>query len=353
MRLYKFLILVEIALSLSLQSWGIKMPAWAEGQNLIANTPSGFNPALKQEPPITVSTPEPVDSVVNDYFVFDNVKVNFQNFSDNFGQNNVTIEPTWQWRFNDGTLLGFQTGYNSFNLESNPSVRNIPLQLTVVKQFDDVNVTAIAGLNIFDRLPATANFEITAAVPALAGVTVFAFIEQKPYKFNAATLNNQITTRRFGPNIYWQIDPNTSLFSLYRWGNYNDGNNEQQSFTRIEHRFGQFAIATNLFAWAYTRDTNTTSGYFSPPDFLVYNGEVSWEGNLVDFLKCRLATNLGEQRLNGDFSPAQSYQVRCTAKVSTNIEAELGYIFSNVRNLETGGSAYNSSTISGNLRIKF
>ncbi|MEH2327338.1 MAG: hypothetical protein V7K32_28025 [Nostoc sp.] len=36
---------------------------------------------------------------------------------------------------------------------------------------------------------------------------------------------------------------------------------------------------------------------FFPPDFLVYNAEVAWEGDIANFFRCRLAANLGRERL--------------------------------------------------------
>jgi hypothetical protein len=136
-------------------------------------------------------------------------------------------------------------------------------------------------------------------------------------------------------------------------GSYNDGNFEQQSFSRLERKIGQFSVAANVFNWIYTRDVQETSGYFSPPDFLVINGEVAFEGNVFENLRCRLATALGRQRLSGEWTSGNSYQARCTAKFSPNVEADFGYGYSNVRNRDTGGSAYNNQSFTGQLRIRF
>ncbi|WP_143167776.1 hypothetical protein [Chroogloeocystis siderophila] len=138
-----------------------------------------------------------------------------------------------------------------------------------------------------------------------------------------------------------------------RWGSYNDGNSEWQSFSRLERQFGQFSVAANLFTWNYTNDFERTSGCFSLPDFLVYNAEVAWEGDVFNFLRCRLAANLGQQRLRGEMDNANSYQARCTAKISNDIEADLDYSFSNARNQDTGGSAYGGSSLTGQVRISF
>jgi len=330
----------------------------AEGDRpLLLATPSQFNPNLRDRDPIPAPVqefivPPKVEPTFTDYAVLDNLKLNFQNTADNGGQRNQIIEPTWQWRFKDGSVVSFQTGFNSFDVANKPSVRNVPLQFGVTTKLGSLTIDTRAGIDVYDRLPTTANFDINASLPLWSGMTISGFLEQKPYKFSADSLNNKISTRRFGPNIYWQIDPDTSLFALYRWGNYNDGNNEQQSYSRLERKFGQFAIAGNLFVWFYDREA-AKSIYFAPPDFLVYSGEISWEGDVFNTLKCRLAANLGEQRLNNAFSPARGYQARCTVKVSPNIEADLGYNYSTVRNTSSTSEPFTSETLSGQLRVKF
>ncbi|MBK1989332.1 hypothetical protein A0J48_017610 [Sphaerospermopsis aphanizomenoides BCCUSP55] len=178
-------------------------------------------------------------------------------------------------------------------------------------------------------------------------------LEQGLYKTSIKSLENQITSWRSGLNIYWQIDPNTSLLSLYRVGLYNDGNFEQQAFNRLEHKSGQFWLAANLFAWKYTHDRQDTSGYFSPQGFLLYNGELGWGGDIFSFLSCRLSTTLGQQILNGKTTRGNTYQTRCTATISSNIDLDFGYSFSNVRNLDTGDSPYSNQVLTGQLKIKF
>ena len=325
-------------------------------QNIILASPSQINPSLRLPDPEPLPIEKPnitpkKELTMVDYAVLDSMTTNFQNDDDKSGQRSQIIEPTWKWRFKDGTIIGSQTGFNSFDLAGKKSIYNLPLQFSVEKKLGSLNLNAHGGIDIYDRLPTTINFELNASLPVLNGVTLFGFIEQKPYKSNVDTIENQIKIRRFGPNIYWQIDPDTSLFSLYRWGNYSDGNNEQQSFSRLERKFGQFAISANLFTWSYDRESQPNI-YFSPRDFLVYTGELSWQGDIFSFLNCKLAINVGEQRLDSSFSPAGSYQAKCTVKVSPSLEADFGYAFSNVRKPDTGMRSQ-SETISGQLRMKF
>ena len=325
-------------------------------QNIILASPSQLNPSLRLPDPEPLPIEKPTitpkkEPTMVDYAVLDSMTTNFQNDDDKSGQRSQIIEPTWKWRFKDGTIIGLQTGFNSFDLTGKKSIYNLPLQFSVEKKLGSLNLNARGGIDIYDRLPTTINFELSASLPVLNEVTLFGFLEQKPYKSNVDTIENQIKIRRFGPNIYWQIDPDTSLFSLYRWGNYSDGNNDQQSFSRLERKFGQFAIAANLFTWSYDRESQPNI-YFSPRDFLVYTGELSWQGDIFNFLNCKLAINAGEQRLNSSFTPANSYQAKCTVKVLPNIEMDLGYLYNNVQQ-SGGGPNYQNETISGQLRMKF
>jgi hypothetical protein len=325
-------------------------------QESILASPSRLNPSLQTPEPESIPVQEfisapKLESVMTDYAVLDSMTTNFQGDDDKTGQVNQIFEPTWKWRFKDGTVISFQTGFNSFKLAGKDSIYNVPLQFGVAKKIGPVNLDVRGGIDVFNRVPTTANIEINANLSVFDGITLFGFFEQKPYKSNVNTIENQIKIRRFGPNIYWQIDPYTTLFSLYRWGDYSDGNTDQQSFSRLERKWGQFAIAANLFTWFYERESAPNT-YFSPRDFLVYTGELSWQGDIFNFLNCRVAFNAGEQRGAGNFSPASSYQAKCTAKISPNIEADLGYAHSNVRKPDTGLSS-NSESISGQVRMKF
>ncbi|MHC5737504.1 hypothetical protein [Nostoc sp.] len=320
-------------------------------------------PTTSTEPPqnsspATTSTEPPPNAVL------ESIDTDYHYETDNFGQTNFFLEPTVQFRLSNGNKIFFKTGFNFFEQRGVESVTNFPLQIGWQGKIGQVTLQTAAGVDVFNRLPTAINLNAKVEAPIspprvsssgrlLSVVVLSGNLEQGPYKSNARTLDNQITVWRFGPDLYWQIDRDTSLFSSLRLGSYNDGNSDVQSFSRLERKFGQFSLAANLFTWSYDRDLERTSGYFSPPDFLVYNGEVAWEGDIANFLRCRLAANLGRQRLKGEFDNANTYQTRCTVKLSPNIEADLGYSFSNVRNQETGGSAYSGNSFTGQLRVKF
>jgi hypothetical protein len=331
--------------------------------------PENFNPDLRvppprPKPPENSSPPTPATEPTTPNAVLESIDTDYRYDTDNFGQTNLFIEPTLQFRLRNGNKIFLKTGFDFFDQRGVESVSNFPLQIGWQGKIGRVTLQTAAGVDVFDRLPAAINLNAKVEVPILPArvsptgqlrslLVLSGNLEQGPYKSNARTLQNEITAWRFGPDLFWQIDRNTSLFSSLRLGNYNDGNSEVQTFSRLERKLGQFSLAANLFTWSYDNDLERSSGYFSPPDFLVYNAEVAWEGDVTKFLRCRLAANFGRQRLKGEFDNANTYQTRCTVKLSPNIEADLGYSFSNVRNQDTGESAYNGNSLTGQLRVKF
>ncbi|HAZ45508.1 MAG TPA: hypothetical protein DDW76_30010 [Cyanobacteria bacterium UBA11369] len=316
-------------------------------------------PAPPQEvAPPSEKPPEPGSA---SQLKLEGLQVDFRDDLDNYDQHNRFIEPTFRIRLPNGQLIRFKSGYNTFEQRDFDTVTNIPLQAVWEGKVGPVTLQAGGGVDVFNLLPTALNLNFKADAPIFinqtpegkldSGLFLSGILEQGPYKFNAQTLENQITAWRFGPNLYWQIDPNTSFFTLYRRGQYNDGNHENQTFSRLERKFGQFFVAANLFTWSYEEDRSQKSGYFSPQDFLVYNGEVGWEGDITNFLRCRVFGNFGQQRLDGTFDNAYSYQGRCTAKISPNVEADFGYGASNVRN--RAGDDYNNRSFTGQLRVNF
>ncbi|MCY7321519.1 MAG: hypothetical protein LH660_06895 [Phormidesmis sp. CAN_BIN36] len=321
--------------------------------NFVIAGADNFNPGLELLPPKleqfgSVSAPTEASSKVG----LESLKTDFRNDRDSSNQRNRFLEETAQFRLQNGNIVLSKTGLNAFKQTGIEPVTNIPIQVGWGGKFGQVKVQALVGVDLFDRLPIAPNFSIQASLPILPNVTLSGVLEKEPYKFNAKALSNQISALRFGPTLYWQIDRNTSLFSFCRRGNYSDGNHEHQSFTRLERKFGQFSVSANLFTWNYENNALERKGYFSPQDFLVYNGEIGWEGDVFKFLRCGLTASLGRQRLKGDLSSANTYQAHCMAQLSPRVEAGLGYTFSNVRTQGTGDSS-NSQALTGQLRITF
>lgn len=334
--------------------------------------PENFNPELRipppplppsppppsPPPPAPVETPQEVEptpvSQEPDLFKLENLQIDFRDNQDQSGQHNQWIEPTAQFQLgNQGDRLLVKTGFNTFEEPDTETVTNIPIQIGWQTKVGKSTLQVAAGADFFNRLPTAFNLNVQASVPLTPALTLTGVLEQGPYKANARTLENQITTWRFGPNLFWQIDRKTTLFSSFRVGLYNDGNSEAQSFSRLEHKFGQFHAAANLFTWNVRKDMQAESGYFSPPNFLVYNGEIGWQGQPFDFLRCRLTANLGGQRLKETVTNGYSYQGLCTAELSRSIELDLGYTVSNIFTRETGESGSQSNAVVSQLRVKF
>ncbi len=328
--------------------------------------PENLNPGLYIPPPVAPSpepvtpelvVPEPVELESEDnpfvpIWEIDNLTVNLSDDFSNFEQGNRIIEPTITGTFSNGDRLTVTTGFNRYTQPDINTVFNVPLKAAWTREMGDVTTTAGGGVDFFNRSPIAINLNASMSVPIGKKATLSFFVDHSPYKFNATTLNNQITAWRYGPNLYWQITPDMYLFSLARWGRYNDGNQEQQSFSRIEKKLGDFYIAGNLFTWKYREDAESVSGYFSPPDFLVANTEIGWEGEVLEQMDCGVAASWGRQRLNSSWSSAYSYNAKCTLEIAESLEMDLGYTFSNVI-AQTGGSAFNNRAITGQVRAKF
>lgn len=328
-----------------------------QATDLLGAAPENLNPGL-YVPPVA---PPPPTSLPESPQTFDpnaplwqieTLTVDFRDDFNNFARGNRIFEPTVTGRLRNGDRLSFSTGLNTFTQPAIDLVFNVPLRVAWTRRMGDFTTTLGAGVDVFNRLPLALNLAANTSVPIGNSTTLSLNLEQGPYKFNATSLQNQITAWRYGPNLFWQITPDTSLFSQLRLGNLNDGNWEQQSFSQLEHRLGEFTLAANLFNWRFGHDVEATSGYFSPPDFLVTNAELAWRGQVSPDLTCRVAGNLGPQRLVGNWSLTYGYEALCTAKFN-QVELDLGYTYSNVTAAGTGGSTYNNRTIRGQVRAKF
>lgn len=349
----------------------LSLPPMKLTPQLIAGA-DNFNPALKLLPPTKYISPPPpppnpvippgdssksVESKPKSatatvpFAVLENIQPNIRTDWNNSGQVNRFIESTAILRLNNGDRLLFTTGHNTYEQPGAKTVTNIPLEVEWETKIDLLKVSAGVGVDILNGAT-PASFNLKLDHPLATGLTVSADLQQAAYKFNSKTIENQVSAFRYGPSIFWQIDKDTSLFSSLKLGSYSDSNQETQSFSRIERKFGEFSIAGNLFSWSYQNSTD--KGYFAPPDFLVYAGEVAWEGNVIrDFLKCRLSASIGGQNVNANSSDASGYQSKCTAKISPNVEADLGYSFSNIKSTVPITSIANSQSVTAQIRVKF
>jgi hypothetical protein len=321
--------------------------------DLLSSAPENLNPGLFVPPSVPPSPPpEPALSPADaPFWQIETLTVDFRNDFNNFAQGNRTFEPTVTGRLANGDRLSFSTGLNTFNQPAVDQVVNVPLRAAWTSQMGDFTTTLGAGVDVFNRLPLAPNLTASTSVPIGPSATLSFNLDYGPYKINATSLQNQIAAWRYGPNLFWQITPDTSLFSLVRLGNFSDGNWEQQSFSRLEQRLGEFTLAANLFNWQFSRDVETTSGYFSPPDFWVTNAELAWRGQVFEPVSCRVAANLGPQHLLGEWSLTYGYEALCTAQFN-QVELDLGYSFSTVA-AGTEGSDYSNRALRGQVRATF
>lgn len=292
-----------------------------------------------------------------------NLTFDFQLDFDNFGQTNQSIEETIAFNlYNQSFEL--QTGINFFEQDDVEKVDNIPLYLTWETTVKNIDLALTGGVDFFDRLATVPTVTLKASSPLFSSVSpdgklssLFVFSGQaryQAYKFNAETLENEIDFWRFTPSIYWQIQPNLSLFALGQYGIFNDGNREFQSFSRLERKLGSFSLAANLFTWSFEQDLGSINGYFSPADFLVYNGEFAWQGTMFDeTLDCKLSAAFGKQSVGGVTDNAWTYKALCKAQLLSNVRLDLGYTYSNVRDRSTGDTSFTNQSVKGKLNIEF
>lgn len=325
--------------------------------DVLLAAPENLNPGLYIPPPVPEPEPLPEEASPTEttqssdpWWQITDLTVDFGGNLNNEGENDFGIESTAAGTLANGDRLALITGFRNFTQTGVDSVLNIPLQASWTTQMGDFTTTFGGGIDIFDSLPLGLNLNARTSVPLGDQANLSFNVEYAPYKFNAETLNNQITALRYGPDLYWQINSRTSFISSVRWGRYSDSNREQQSFSRLAHQLGDFSLAANLFNWRYRQDLEESSGYFSPPDFLVANGEVAWQGTITSWLDCRTAINFGWQRLSGTWSSVFGYDLFCAAQITEAVGLDLGYRFSNVNDQV---SAYNSNGIEGRVRAKF
>lgn len=221
-------------------------------KHILIAAPENFNPGLRLPPaipipptrqPNLIPPAKPTESV-KPVTVLEGIQTDFRNDTNNFGQSNLLVEPIIQFKLPNGNKIFFKTGLEFFEQRDMKSVTNIPVEIGWQGKLDEITLQTTVGVDVFNRLPTVINFNAQMEAPIIplqvsssgqlvSGLIISANLEQGPYKSNVQTLENQITAWRFGPNLYWQIDRDTSLFSSLRLGNYSDRNFEVQSFSLV------------------------------------------------------------------------------------------------------------------------
>lgn len=276
------------------------------------------------------------------------------------GQGSQASSGTAVFELFNKDLLSVSSGFNTYSQSTVKSIQNIPLKIGWEREIGKYTVSVTTGIDWFSRAPIGYSFKANAkadvTIPSKLGKALLlsAEVDYGPYKFNAETIQNKIQYLRARGSLFWQIDSKTTFASINYVGILNDKNLEFQSFNRIERKIGKFTVAGNLFSWNFKQDLSKQSGYFSPPDFLVYNVELAWEDKITKFLSCRLSATLGQQRANRKFSNANTLQALCSAQLTKNIGLDFGYAFSNIfTGGNIGNGSANTNTILGGLNVKF
>jgi hypothetical protein len=317
--------------------------------------------------------PDPSQPRIQDYrsvdppmpnILWESVGVDVRNSVGSDDKHKRVIEPFAQFHLRNGDQIKLTSGWNFFDQAGIESINNYPLRLNWQRKIDEARIHVGAGVDFFDDLPAVPNFITKFDLPIgtkfdgqgrlSQGLIFSTAIDYGAYKFSAKSLQSRITTTQIKPSLYWQISPSTNFYGHYQFGIYNDGNYEQQVFSRLQQKLGpEFYIAANLFSWSYFKDEERTNGYFSPPDFLTYTGEIGWEGNVVrDQLKCRLSVAIGRQRNLGNYAAANTYNARCDARLSPDLALEVGYSLSNIRD-RSSPDDFQTQELSGQLKYRF
>ncbi|MEM6451597.1 MAG: hypothetical protein AAF703_14925 [Cyanobacteria bacterium P01_D01_bin.105] len=323
------------------------------GPQPVESPNSGTTTDTRDRPSESDSQPE---TSSNRFITWENLSVGFGSNFDSFDQGSWRLLPTLEGVLSNGDRLAFTTGLSRFSQADIESVTHTPFTVRWKGQRGPAELEIGAGLDIFNRLPFDTHFDATVSVPISSTATVSVAVEQGPYIFNAQTLENQISNWRYGPNFAWQITPNTNFFSALRFGNYSDGNQEVQSFSRLERSIGDTATAAlTLTTDSFDQDVIDTSGYFSPPDFLIATAELSWQEPISENLTCGLSGSLGQQRLEGQWAVAYNNNVTCSIAFSPKAQVDLGYQISNTSNGQSlfSDNAYTNQSIFGGIRIQF
>ena len=300
---------------------------------------------------------EPADEERKAFIQWNELDIETSSDFNNFGESSWSVLPTLSGQLANGNQIGITSGFSQFEQTDFESVSHIPLTLSWQGDINDVKLQASGGVDFFNRLPTDTHASATLTTPIGQDSFVSVSVEQGPYLANAQTLENEISRWHYGPELYWQISPELSLFSKVRLGNYSDGNWEQQSFSRLERKIGETAsVALNFTNQSFQRSVENTSGYFSPRDFLVATAELAWQEQIADELSCGLLGSVGQQRLAGEWALAYSGQALCTVDIGSALQIDLGYQFSNVSNDQSAlvdDSAYSNQQIIGGIRVRF
>jgi tetratricopeptide (TPR) repeat protein len=256
-----------------------------------------------------------------------------------------------RFRIDDGpTRQSLRVGHTNFTQQNFDPLGNTTLEVGVEGQVNTLRLSGTAGVDLFSRQPAVPRLGFTLSTPVAPTLTFTGNLRYGAYRENVATLDNQITAFQVEPTLFWQIDPATSLFLFYKTGFYNDGNLEHQASLSLDRQFGNFFVAAFVFYWSFANDPQT--GYFAPPKYMLYSGELGWRGKITEQLDCRLSASIENQVFDDTSEVANTYRAACGLAISPGLAFNLGYQYSTNALF---GSSDNSATqqVLGRLSLTF
>jgi hypothetical protein len=280
-----------------------------------------------------------------------NLLTNFKNSWNSAGQSNQTLDQSIEFGLANQDKIIVSTGYYSFDRPGSLRYTNVPLHVNWATTINSLKIVPGFGLDFVSISAPLPSFDLKLEYPINSGLTIAGFVESGIDTSNANTIGNQVSKWQFGPSLSWKLDPETNFSTALTLGNYDDGNSSQQWVSKIERQMGQFHIGANLSMLGFAQESDR--GYFTPPDFIVYGGEIGWKGDVFDFLKCGAAISIGRQRVNDVGTDAASYEAKCNAKISDFAAVGIGYSYSNLRNQINRANSSTSEALTTQLSIKF
>jgi tetratricopeptide (TPR) repeat protein len=256
-----------------------------------------------------------------------------------------------RFRIDDGpTRQSVRVSYTTFTQQNLETLGNTTLEVGIEGRVNALNLSGTLGVDRFSRLPAIPRLGFSLSTPLATNLTFTGNLRYGAYRENVATLENQITAFQVEPTLYWQIDPKTSLFLFYKTGFYSDGNLEHQASLSLDRQFGNFFASAFVFYWSFANDPQT--GYFAPPNFMLYSGELGWRGNLTEQLDCRLSASIESQVFADTSEGVNTYRASCGLAASPTLSFNFGYQYSTNAVFNAGNSSA-SQKIQGRLNFIF
>ena len=272
----------------------------------------------KQEPEVQQNSPE-IQTLQSITTYEGYWKVNSKAFQ--------SITEELQFRINNSdTLQHLKVGTELYEKEGIEDVRNIPIRAGIEGKVNDFHLAATVGVDVFQESETTPYLELKARTQLTPNLNAFGTVRYERYKDDASVIENQVSRWKLAPAIYWQLDPQTSLYAGYDLNHYSDNNIEQEATLEATRELGNFFISALGFYESFS-DT-TTSKYFAPSSYWLYSGEVGWKGKVNPQSQLQLSATMGQQHYPVGPQEFWSLKASWQQQVSKHADLELKYRYS-------------------------